>query len=105
MTIHFLNADGSPKTIEFDEENLHETADVVCMLNPHAAAYGGVDALVDHMKNAAETTNWSRYGYVSTLGYVLSAYHIDKNTLGIKASVSAYTVKTFLQRNKQKEAV
>ena len=90
------------KNIEFDEENLRETAEVVCVLNPHAAVLG-VDSLIRNMKNSANTTKWNRYGYLSILGYVLSAYHIDKTTLGIKASVSAYTVKTFLESNKQKE--
>lgn len=95
------------KTIEFDEENLRETADVLSVINPVIADsnWGGVDETIRHMKNVAHATNWSRYGYVSTLGYVLSAYRIDKNTIGIKASISPFTIKSFFERTKQKEAV
>lgn len=98
------NGDDNMKTIEFDDQNLLEVAEVIKVINPYLSGWE-LHTIINSMKNTANTTNWNRYGYVSILGYVLSAYHIDKNTLGIKASVSSFTIKTFLENSVEKKKV
>jgi deoxyribodipyrimidine photolyase-like uncharacterized protein len=90
--------------LEFDEENLVETAKAVLLVNPFVSDMS-VDQLVQRMKDTANRTNWSKYGYVSTLGFVLTAYPLDKKTTGIKASVSAFSVIRAMEALKTKETV
>lgn len=84
--------------IEYDDEDMLETARVIRAVNPHAHTMT-VAQIVDHMKYTADGVFNQRRKteYVSTLGYVLTLYKADKNTFMIKPSVSAFTVESFLK--------
>ena len=90
--------------LTFDDKELRSVAESLRILNPHTKGFS-VDSLVSHMKSTAEQC-YSRdrnFGYVSTLGYVLTIFHFDDGkTPGgvptIKASISEYTVAEYLKR-------
>ena len=88
--------------IIFDEDELAQTARVVALINPHC--FSTVDELVFQMKMDAKKSFTSGSGYISIFGYVLTAFnHPDSGfdcpigTIGVKSSVSAYTVEKFLK--------
>mgnify|MGYP003339510256 CR=1 FL=1 len=90
--------------LTFDDKELRSVAVSLRILNPHAKGYP-VNSLVSSMKSMAEQC-YSRdrnFGYVSTLGYVLTIFHFDDGkTPGgvptIKASIGEYTVAEYLKR-------
>lgn len=85
--------------IEFDDEEMMETAFVVMAINP-AVSDMSVQQLVENMKRTANSSFNARRKteYVSTYGYVLTLYKADKDTFMVKPSVSAFTVKSYLER-------
>ena len=85
--------------IDFDEEDMMETALVVRAINPHVSDMTP-EQLVENMKRTANSSFNTRRKteYVSTYGYVLTLYKADKNTYMVKPSVSAFTVKSYLER-------
>lgn len=80
----------------FDEQNLRETAEAVIALNPFAEAFT-VEKLIEEMKGTAADSLDEDLGYVSILGYVLSAYNAEYGRIGVKASVSSFLVKEYIK--------
>lgn len=80
----------------FDESNLKETAEAVIRINSFTKEFT-VQGLIDHMKITAQDFFTYNLGYISTYGYVLNAYRDENGDVGIKASVSSYTVLEYMK--------
>lgn len=83
----------------FDEANLIETAEVVLAINPYTEGMT-VENLTDDMKRTAYALK-DGIGYVAIYGYCLSGYRTVNGENGIHASVSAYTVKKWMEQKKK----
>ena len=85
--------------IDFDDEDMMETALAVRAINP-AVSDMTPEQLVENMKRTANSSFNTRRKteYVSTYGYVLTLYKADKDTYMVKPSVSAFTVMSYLER-------
>lgn len=81
----------------FDDENLRETAEVIQILNPYARDRT-TESLMDHMRRTASESLDNSMGYVSTLGYTLSAYKSSDGQIGVKASVATHMIKDWLKK-------
>lgn len=83
--------------LQFDETNLREVARAIRVMNPSAANYPE-QSLVDNMKmhGQAEFSHTGSFGYMTTLGWVLSCYPVGEST-HCRASVSSYTAAKYLK--------
>lgn len=83
-------------TLVFDEDNLLETAQMVRCLNEHVADMPA-EYLVEHMRWTARVLN-DKLGFVSTGGYMLTAYKTESGEVAVRASVTSYNVRKGLER-------
>jgi len=82
----------------FDYDELRETAEVVLKINPSTDGWT-VNDMVQRMEDDARRTLHEPKGYLSTYGYVLTAFpYLDTGKIGIKASVNSYTIASYLGR-------
>jgi hypothetical protein len=81
----------------FDDDTLRETAEMLFMINPYTQ-HMSIDEIVQHMKRTASESLTRKLGYVSTLGYVLTAYSRLDGDIGVKASIASYTLKEYIQK-------
>lgn len=85
----------------FDMENLRDTADVVRVLNPHAEHFTTKELVEQMISTAREARLETDLGYVSTRGFMLSAFKCARDErIHIKASVSSYCVASYLKEKK-----
>ena len=90
--------------IQFDEDNLLETAKVVIQVNEYMRDQTPQN-MVEHMKRTAYSSGSKDLGYVSTAGYVLSFFKgANDNEICVKASISTHTVERFLEKSYAKLA-
>ena len=87
----------------FDFDEMLETAKVLLVLNPSVEGMTPME-LVSHMESRAYQNLTKPQGYLSTYGYVLTAFpYPGTDEIGIKASISAYTVRQYLTHRAAKE--
>lgn len=84
-------------TLRFDEDNLADTAAMVRCLNEYVADMT-VPQLVEHMRHTANASLGDTLGFVSTAGYMLTAFRNLSGEVEVRASVTTYNVRKGLER-------
>ena len=91
--------------IEFDMDSLQDTAEALKIMNPKYLESWGLDTterIVSEMMHVARSNlGPKKMGYVSTGGFVLTAYTNPYDKFAVKASVSAFCAKEFAQKLKK----
>jgi len=97
MTIDTMILNNEPDVtingLVFDLDSMRETADCIRSLNSFVSDMNR-EQLMEHMIRTANDSDLkTKLGYVGIYGYLLTAYPVYKDRVGIRASVSAYLVK------------
>ena len=87
-------------TIEIDDYSLEQTADVLSVINPGRSS-------TDHIRDMVRANMWDGTTSLGTGGWEATGYFPDPkhkpNTMVVRLSVNAYTVKRWLDLTTQKE--
>ena len=91
-------------TIQIDNRAFEMTAQAVLIMNPYAGEkYAEPSELVEFMQYLAREYA-GRSDYFSTGGFVLSFYDMSDGTIGVTASVQAFTALEYAMGRTRKRA-